>query len=52
MMSTFKLKGQNSSSHFEKTARIEKIATAAPVIAAPTQPEPWISLDDSDNDKY
>jgi methyl-accepting chemotaxis protein len=52
MMSTFKLKGQNSSSHFEKTARIEKTATAAPVIAAPTQPEPWISLDDSDNDKY
>ncbi|MBC3899030.1 HAMP domain-containing protein [Acetobacterium malicum] len=51
MMSTFKLKNQNSSSYSGKTEPIEKAASVAPR-APVSQPEPWISLDDTENDKY
>lgn len=50
MMRTFKLKNQ-CSNDCERTTPINKKVSAVPFIA-PSQPEPWITLDDSERDKY
>ncbi|WP_303871262.1 methyl-accepting chemotaxis protein [Acetobacterium wieringae] len=50
MMRTFRLKNQNINP-VEKTTPINKNGSSVPFIE-PSRPEPWITLDDSESDKY
>jgi len=53
MMSTFKLKDQKSSSELKKAPQRKDPVSDLPVApVSQPEPEPWISLDDMDNDKY
>lgn len=51
MMSSFKLKAQNGVSPLAQKKPLTKTSADTPKSVTP-QPEPWIALDDSENDKY